>query len=146
MIAGLQIRKAIPEDYDGVVNLLASQKLPVEDIEKKLPHFFVVKELTTIAGVIGMEVYGGYGLLRSMATNPIHRNRGIASALVNELVEYARLSGIKEIYLLTETAESFFAKKGFITVERNKVPLPLQQSKEFSHLCPTSATVLKKEI
>ena len=146
MIASVGVMKATSEDYEGVVGLLSSQKLPVEDIDKKLSHFFVKKEGSTIAGVIGLEIYGRYGLLRSLATDPAHINKGIASALVHELINYANQEGLEEVYLLTETAEKYFEKKGFVKISREEVVEPVKQSTEFKHVCPASAVVMKKEI
>ena len=146
MIAYAEVMTATSKDYKGVTELLSSQNLPVEDIEKKLFHFFVVKEGGAIAGAIGLEIYGRYGLLRSLATDPAHRNKGIASALVHELIKYAKQVGLEEVYLLTETAEIYFEKKGFVKISREQVVEPVKQSKEFSHVCPASAVVMKKEI
>ena len=93
-----------------------------------------------------MEQYDEYGLLRSMATDPVFRNNGIASALVAALFNYGKSQGLKEMYLLTETAESYFAKRGFQKISREQAPAAIKQSAEFSHLCPSTAVVMKKEI
>jgi amino-acid N-acetyltransferase len=142
----VNILKATSGDYDNVTALLSSQHLPAEDIDKTLSHFFVAKEDGAIMAVIGLEVYGTAGLLRSMATYPAHRNKGIASMLVLELINYAKQKGIQEVFLLTETAETYFAKKGFIRIRRDEVPIAIKKSSEFSHLCPSSAILMKKEI
>ncbi len=142
----VNILKATAGDYDNVTALLSSEHLPVEDIDKTLSHFFVAKEDAAIMAVIGLEVYGTAGLLRSIATDPAHRNKGIASMLVLELINYAKQKGIQEVFLLTETAETFFAKKGFIGIRRDEVPIAIKKSSEFSHLCPSSAILMKKEI
>lgn len=142
----VNISKATAGDYDKVTALLSGQRLPAEDIDKTLSHFFVAKEEGAIIAVIGLEIYGTAGLLRSMATDPAHRNKGIASMLVFELIDYAKQKGIKEIFLLTETAETYFAKKGFIKIGREGVPTSITKSSEFSHLCPSSAILMKKEI
>jgi arsenate reductase (thioredoxin) len=48
--------------------------------------------------------------------------------------------------LLTETAEIFFARKGYHTVDRKDAPAEIQASSEFSHLCPSSAVLMKKTL
>ena len=93
-----------------------------------------------------MEQYDEYGLLRSMATDPAYRNNGIASSLVATLFNYGKSLGLKEMYLLTETAENYFAKRGFQKINREETPAAIRQSAEFSHLCPSTAVVMKKEI
>lgn len=146
MTETITLQAAAPSDYPAASELLTNQNLPVEDINKELPHFFIVKRKGLLVGVIGMEQYGEFGLLRSMATDPAHRNNGIASSLVAALFNYGKKLGLKEMYLLTETAENYFAKKGFQKINREDTPAAIKQSEEFSHLCPSTAVVMKKEI
>ncbi|HTL09326.1 MAG TPA: hypothetical protein VL307_13745 [Chitinophagaceae bacterium] len=51
------IEEARPADFGAVSELLAANKLPVEDLLPALPHFFVVKEKRRVIAAIGMEVY-----------------------------------------------------------------------------------------
>jgi amino-acid N-acetyltransferase len=146
MTETITIQPAAPSDYQAVCELLSKHKLPTEDINKELSHFFIVRQHGSLVGVIGMEQYGEYGLLRSMATDPAFRNNGIASTLIVALFNYGKSRGLKEIYLLTETAENYFAKKGFQNINREQAPAAIKQSAEFSHLCPSTAVVMKKEI
>jgi amino-acid N-acetyltransferase len=142
----MNIRPAEASDCNAVCALLTANHLPVDDINKALPHFFVAIAGNRITGVIGMEKYEQYGLLRSMVTDTQYRNAGTAGKLVSVLFEYAAASGIKEIYLLTETAKEYFEKKSFSVVERSLVPEAIQKSAEFSHVCPSTAVVMKKFI
>jgi len=146
MTETISIQPAATSDYQAVCELLSKHKLPIEDINKELSHFFIVKPHELPVGVIGMEKYGEFGLLRSMVTDPAFRNNGIASALVAALINYGKSLGLKELYLLTETAEDYFAKRGFQKINRDQVPATIKQSSEFSHLCPSTAVVMKKEI
>jgi arsenate reductase (thioredoxin) len=145
MVALFEIEKPISEDLQGIQQLLQQNKLPVEDIGD-LSHFLIVRTDKKITGVIGLEVYNQYGLLRSMATDAAYRNHGVAASLVDKLFQHAAELGLKEMYLLTETAEKYFEKKGFNRIERDNAPEAIKQSKEFSHLCPSSAVVMKKDI
>lgn len=133
-------------DLPAIIQLLENNRLPVADIGKDNIRFYLVKQGEEPAGAIGLEVLGTYGLLRSMATGKAFRNKGIATLLVNHLLQHARQQGLTTIYLLTETAEAFFSKKGFTRVNRSEVPESIQSSDEFSHLCPSTAVVMKKEI
>jgi len=146
MTETISIQSAAPSDYQAVSEFLSKHKLPIEDIDQELTHFFIVKQQGLPVGVIGMEQYGEYGLLRSMATDPAYRNNGIASSLVAALFTYGEKLGLKEMYLLTETAENYFAKRGFQKINREETPAAIKQSAEFSHLCPSTAVVMKKEI
>jgi amino-acid N-acetyltransferase len=129
-----------------IISLLHSQQLPVEDLPASLTNFLVATDGDLLIGVIGLEIFGGYGLLRSAAVHPEYRNRQVASGLLQLLECRAAASGIQEIYLLTETAAAYFARKGFNAIPRNQVPDAIKASSEFSYACPASATVMVKKL
>lgn len=131
----------------GIRSLLTENHLPAVDLPENLDTFYVsLSDKENIAGVIGMEVFGTVALLRSMVVDSTFRNKNIASNLVSTLESEAMAKGIEEIYLLTETAEKYFSKKGYTVIQRKEVPASVQSSSEFIHTCPTSATVMKKKI
>lgn len=130
----------------AIKELLSGEKLPVDDISSDLKNFFIATDNGFIVGSIGIEMYGQYGLLRSLTVKPEYRNMKIASELVNKLEDHARLSGLEAIFLLTETASTYFERKGYKIINRDEVPAPIQKSSEFSHVCPQSAIVMVKNI
>lgn len=142
----IKIRPANRNDFDAIAKLLSAEKLPVDDIDRSLTNFFAAVDGNKIVGAIGLEVHGEYGLLRSMIVNSVYRNKGIAGKLVQRLFEQAQSLSLREIYLLTETAEKYFINKDFKPVSRDNVPEAIKQSQEFSHVCPSTAVVMKKEI
>ncbi len=133
-------------DLRNIIKLLKENNLPTEDIIQGAQHFLLIKQADNLVGVIGLEVYGNKGLLRSMAVNITHRNSGIATALVEAIFLFAKQQQLMDVYLLTETAALYFKRKGFLTVTREDVPAEIKQSKEFSHICPSTATVMKKSV
>ncbi len=139
-------QKAGKEHSSSIKGLLQQNNLPVADLEEGKQTFWIVMDGENIASVIGLEQYGSYGLLRSMATDKNHRDKGMAALLIETLIAGARHNTIKEVYLLTETAATYFEKKGFEKVNRDEVPEEIKQSKEFSHVCPATATVMKKAV
>lgn len=140
------IRATTEQDYPRVCTLLQSEDLPTIDLDKHLPHFFVKTINDEIVGSIGMEHYGQSGLLRSMIVGLSFRNKGIASELVNKLTQYARDQGLKKLFLITNTAEDYFQKFGFIKVSREQVEKEVLQSKEFNGLCPASSAIMMKQL
>jgi amino-acid N-acetyltransferase len=119
--------------------------LPQGDITPEhLRHFLVLKEKGQIIGVVGVEVIGRLGLLRSLAVDPRYRRRGFASRLAKRAEECAASLKIEALYLLTLTAEGFFAKRGYQRVERDSVPSSVQGTAEFKNLCPASAVCMVK--
>lgn len=142
----MQIVKATQQTRDEIKSLLRSQNLPSEDLPDILTDFYAAVDGAKMIGLIGMERYGAYALLRSMVVHPEYRNKRIAEALISRLETEAKSTGIAEMYLLTETADKYFSKKGYTIITRDIVPKELQGSSEFSHVCPASAIVMKKQL
>jgi amino-acid N-acetyltransferase len=138
--------KKVRNYRDEIITLLAAQNLPVSDLPESMDNFFVATEGDLLIGVIGLEIYEQYGLLRSLAVARDHRSKGIASQLIAQLETAAEFEGLKEIYLLTETAAAYFSRRGFRYTKRANVPAVLLGSSEFSEVCPVSAIVMKKGI
>lgn len=131
---------------DALIELLAAEKLPVADLPETLDNFIVAIQDGSVVGVAGVEVYGQYGLLRSLAVHPAHRSVGIAGKLLARLTNMSRLKGLSELYLLTETAPAYFERQHYAQITREEVPAEVQRSSEFSHVCPVSAIVMKKKL
>ena len=142
----MQTVKATGQSRNEVINLLKSQNLPSEDLPDVLTDFYAAVNAEKLIGLIGMERYGNFGLLRSMVVHPDYRNKGVAETLVIHLEKEAKATGITDMYLLTETADKYFTRKGYSTITRESVPDELKQSSEFSHVCPASAVVMKKKL
>ena len=128
----------------NILAILSAQKLPVEDLPNNLDNFLLAKESDKLIGVIGLEIYGAYGLLRSLAVIPEYRNKGIAGKLMERLESLAALKSLTTLYLLTQTAPEYFFRKSFQKITRDEVPDEMKESSEFSHVCPKSAIVMKK--
>ena len=142
----MRIIKATEQSRNEMINLLKSNNLPAGDLPEELDEFYTAMDGQRIVGLIGMERYSHYGLLRSMVVHPDYRNKQIAKKLVQLLEQKAASSGIITMYLLTETAEKYFSRNNYQLITRKEVPEPLFRSSEFSHVCPVSATVMKKEL
>jgi amino-acid N-acetyltransferase len=132
------------EYREAIVNLLRTEKLPADDLPGALDDFRVVVKNKELAGIAGLEVYGSYGLLRSLAVQTAYRNQGIAAQLLHEVESLAVTKGLKALYLFTQTAPDYFSRKNYTQISRADVPAEVQQSTEYSHVCPQSAIVMKK--
>jgi amino-acid N-acetyltransferase len=71
-----------------------------------------------------------------------YRNRGLARVMVEFLINQARSEGRKAVYLLTETAETYFEKLGFSKLDRAQVPLEITFTRQFTSLCPDTASCM----
>jgi amino-acid N-acetyltransferase len=96
--------------------------------------------------VVGLEVLGEVGLLRSLAVPQEDRGRGVGTQLTHKAEDYARTLGVQALYLLTTTAPDFFARRGYQRIDRAAAPAPLQATTEFQSLCPSTAVCMVKYI
>ncbi|MBI4243697.1 MAG: GNAT family N-acetyltransferase [Planctomycetes bacterium] len=137
---------ATSKDKKEIESLLSESTLPYQDISDHLNNFIVAKENGRLIGSIAIEHYKQIGLLRSLAVLGSYRNKGTGKALYERLISHAHLLGIKKIYLLTSSAEKFFAKLGFSNVQRNDIPEQIANTKEFKVYCPSTAVCMSKSI
>ncbi|MGZ3999214.1 MAG: arsenic resistance N-acetyltransferase ArsN2 [Mucilaginibacter sp.] len=141
----MEIRDAI--NYkESIIAMLEAEKLPVDDLPAGLDNFRVALANNEVIGVAGLEVYGNYGLLRSIAVKPAFRSQGVAGKLLREIESTAVNKGLTALYLLTETAPDYFRQKDYELIGRADVPTEVQQSSEFSYACPQSAIIMKKNL
>ena len=133
--------------YDEVLSLLSECGLPVCDISTEYPpQFFGVRSEGKLAGVIGLEFYTPFALLRSLAVAPAFRSAGLGRRLVAHAEAQGAAHGIQTLFLLTSTAEQFFLDLGYAPTSRTTAPPAIQGTSQFSGLCPSSATFLCKSL
>ncbi len=142
----LTFRAGEKSDLRRIKSLLKVADLPYEDIGIGMQDFIVIVQGTKIIGTVGLEPYGECGLLRSLVVEDKYRGRGLGQALVIEMIGHAKKKDIKQLYLLTLTADRFFEKEGFERIKRESMPEAIQNTTEFTSICPVSSVCMKKEI
>lgn len=141
------IRRGRAADLFAVSQLLGESGLPTADLASAQAfQFWVHEEEGSILGVIGLERFGSEALLRSLAVVPQKRHLGLGQQLVAHVEHDARAGGIERLVLLTETAESFFRRSGYMVTDRDQVSDEVKQSAEFRSLCPVSAICMSKAL
>jgi amino-acid N-acetyltransferase len=130
------------ESFEAFRSLLKASNLPADDLNFNKDLLVGYFEGNILVGTGGLEVYGDYGLLRSLSVKLGIRGKSVGTNITEYLIDEAKRRKLKAIFLLTETARGFFIKRGFTDVPRDSVPDPLKASSEFSHVCPTSATAM----
>lgn len=134
-------------DANEVVALLTACGLPVSDILPTQPiEFFGMRSESSLSAVVGLELSGSAGLLRSLAVAPSCRGQGLGRELVAYAERYAASRGVEVLYLLTTTAPAFFERRGYAPTSRAAVPPAIRTSSEFSRLCPASSVCLSKSL
>lgn len=127
--------------------LLAAAGLPTADLAAEhFAHFIAAGPAHAPEALIGLQPYGEVALLRSLVVSPEARGTGYGGALVTEVEAYAQQLGVRELYLLTNSAETFFSRHGYSRLDRTGVPETIRQTAEFSSLCPASAVCMHKRI
>ena len=139
-------RFAAAVDLAIINRWLTEAHLPHDDLASQLPHFIVASEGEMMVGVIGLEIYGHIGLLRSLVVRSDVRRRGIGRELVERLCEHAAVQGVQDLYLLTVDAKDYFARRGFKRTERALAPTAIRTTRQFSELCPSSAVLMHRSL
>lgn len=138
-----KIRKATGSDLREILELLKRVGLPIAGVDNNISDFLVGTSKTNeLLAVIGMEIAGANGLLRSLACDPNFCKQGIAAELVAAAVTAAREQGIKNLYLMTQSAEKYMRKFGFKTIERQDIPEDLLKHSELNSACPACSTCM----
>jgi amino-acid N-acetyltransferase len=138
------ITPAAPADGPAIASMLRAADLPYEDIAPHLGHFFVARKGGVVVGAVGLEVHGPDGLLRSLGVAPAYRGHGLGDELVRRLERAAAEWGVAQLWLLTTTAEAFFARRGFRVTPRTAVPTEIAATHEFKSLCPSTAICMTR--
>jgi protein-tyrosine-phosphatase/N-acetylglutamate synthase-like GNAT family acetyltransferase len=141
-----EIRQLGSAEDAGLRALLEASGLPVSDLAESRPVLFGTLDDAGLVGVVGVEVHGHSGLLRSLAVRSDARGTGLGGALVEEAEQFARARGIRHLYLLTDTAEKFFARRGYRRVERAVAPPEISGTSEFASLCPSTSGFMVKDL
>ncbi|NHI87982.1 MAG: GNAT family N-acetyltransferase [Candidatus Thorarchaeota archaeon] len=142
--------RAKESDYSSISALLEITKLPPDGIEPHLENFLIIRHPNEkdgsefLIGSVGLEIYGESALLRSLAVHPDFQGAGLGTQLVESITELAKKNGITRLFLLTDTAERYFVKKGFVVVTRDRVPEDMKQSVEFTTLCTSSPSMMRE--
>lgn len=140
------ISRATNADLSDVLALLRRCELLETGVGDAIASFFVARSATTLVGCAGLERYGSFGLLRSVAVAAPTRENGLGTKLVESICNTARAKGLLKLFLLTTTAEHFFERRGFRRVERSTVPPEVAESWEFRAGCPQTAVAMSFEL
>ena len=150
---GVSVRVFSPEFTDGVVAVI----LPIQQAEFDIPikledqpdllnienfyqtglgNFWVALADNEVVGTIGLlDIGQRQGALRKMFVKATHRgaHHGVAAALLQELLAWAKHKNYAEIFLGTtdkfHAAQRFYEKNDFCEIEKNKLPksFPIMQ-------------------
>ncbi len=146
MIQDITTTLATADNFENVTALLQAQKLPAQDLPATLENFIVAKENGKLIGSVGLQIYKPFALLRSLALESGHQNKGLGKILYKAAHKLALDSQVQELFLITTTAAPFFERLGFSQIERHTVPAAIGATAQFSSICPASGIVMWRRI
>lgn len=142
----IKIIKLISIEIPYARELLKDNELPYSDLENESVQLFSIQLDDQNIGIIGFEQYKKHGLLRSFVIEEQYRSKGLGAWILRDFEKMALDEGIKEFYLLTTTADKFFARNGYEIYKRNSVPISIANTIEFNNICPISAICMRKKL
>lgn len=141
----MNIVPASQNSFPAAIDLLKKNNLPTKDINSGT-QLFVVEEGNNVIATVAVEYDYNNALLRSLCVSQEKRNSGIGKQLVDFIENYVKKQGVQTIFLLTTTAAGFFSKREYQIIHRSNVPEFIKNTKEYSVLCASSSTLMKKQL
>lgn len=145
-MSDINIHSLEKKHISKLIQLLDHFNLITHDIDFNNQYFICMHVEKRITAIGGLEFYFPFALVRSVAVYPEYQGNGYAGMICDALCRHAQRKNIRELYLLTETAEGFFSRHGFIRVDRSTVPRTIKTTGQYSTLCPDNAVVMNKSL
>lgn len=131
----MEIGRAAPSDVPAVEALLSAAGLPLEGAAEAFAFGVVARERDLVVAAAAVERFGDHGLLRSVVVAEDRRGTGLGRRIVEAAEALARSHGVRDLYLLTETATGWFHRLGYEVVERPVAAAAVGDSIEFTSVC-----------
>ena len=110
-------------DKEQILRSEYSQEASIFQTERSQPcESQPAKEEGILAGFASLKIFNAdLAEVRSLIVAPQFRRRGIARAIVNELLDEAKFYGLKSVFTLTYQKE-FFERLGFTEIPKDELP------------------------
>lgn len=136
------LQPAQPEHRIDVEALLQGAGLSTAGLESAYDRGWVALQGRDVVGFLTADQVGEAALIRSLAVAPAWRNQGVAARLLARCKRDWRTQGIRQLWLLTETAEHWFAQHAFQRVARTALPVFWQSHPLVKGVCSATAIVM----
>lgn len=138
-----RIRPATGPDLPPIATILHEGGLQAGAARERVRRTVVAEANRRIVGTAAWEPVGEDVIVRSVAVDPAARGTGVGTAVTAAAVRGALESGARACYLMTESAEEFFAGCGFRTIPREDLPGGIADHPQVVRECPSSAPVMR---
>ena len=144
----MELSRAKPEDVAAVEALLADAGLPLDGAAAAFDLGVVGRAAPggRVVAAAAIERFGADGLLRSVVVAPDHRGTGLGRELVTAAEALAAEAGIRDLWLLTETAIDWFPRLGYQVVERATAAAAVGESIEFTTVCRDTGVPMHRSV
>ena len=139
----IEFSGAREKDLAAIKGLLTANNLPLAGVDEHWKTFIVAREGDRVVGCGGAEAHPFVALIRSVAVAEDRRGTGVGRKIVRQLLDRLASRGVREFYLLTTSAEGYFHKRGFKTIDRDELHPQLLGSAELQGGCPDTATCMR---
>lgn len=127
--------------YERFVSALRDAGMPTDDLDGG-GRFFALPSDGDANAFGGLEGSGPDQPLRSVVVPRGDRGHGSGRRIVEALVRQARREGAERLWLLTSSADRFFADLGWTIADRASAPEAVRATSQFAGLCPASAVLM----
>lgn len=131
--------------FPALADALKAAALPTDDLDGGA-RFYLSQVDGAIVAFGGLEGAGSDQLIRSVVVPGVVRGGGHGRRVAQALTAQARTDGAKRLWLLTTSAEGFFASLGWTVMDRASAPEAVRASHQFSGLCPASAVLMCRRL
>ena len=138
----MELSVARESEYEAADTLVAASGLPLDDLDQCRATQFVLRDGASIIATSTLEIRGEDAILRSVAVDSARRGERLGERIVAHAIDQAQTSGLRALYLLTETAEGFFPRFGFTREPRENAPPAIQASAEYCSVCGPAAVAM----
>ena len=126
-----QLRRATIEDVGGILRLIKPLeesgvlvKRSRERLENEIEHFSVIERDGMIIGCAALYTYPEEqsAELACVATHRDYRGKNRGERLLESVIQYAQIQGIKRLFVLTTVTAHWFLEQGFKPASFDKLP------------------------
>ena len=116
------LRRATGDDLPEIERLFSDGALFCAGEVRRIHGVLVADAKGSLAGLTGLEVLGGDGLVRAMCVANGWQTSDLPRLLIEATLTEGALNALDAVYLFTDGAQPFFARFGFLVIHRNEVP------------------------
>jgi amino-acid N-acetyltransferase len=147
----MRVRLARTGDLPAIMEMLEGAGLYAGGLDEHVQRFLVAErpdapENERLAGMVGMEVYGQSGLLRSFVVERKAWNPDLGLAMFGAAMALAKRLQLQDLFLLSRSVHPLFLAMGFQPVEWDEAPREMRESEHFRQVRADAGTLMRLQM